>query len=149
MVLLKVGSFGFLALAVWWNDVCVTHNLFVKWRDQVSSPSFFCVNFFHDVISGWLGINESVILFRTIVIMPSILGTTTTLRSNRNRVDQKAPTKYGRNRRGHRERTNLSLIEEEPNVKRMMLYIGVIVCCGVILLYKRSKSMVDGPNDEL
>lgn len=81
--------------------------------------------------------------------MPSILGTTTSIRSNRNRVNQKAPTKFGRNRRGHRERTNLSLIEEEPNVKRMLLYVGVIVCCGAILLYKRSKSIVDASNDEL
>jgi hypothetical protein len=76
--------------------------------------------------------------------MPSIFGTTNILRAKRNHLNQKTSNKYGSNRRGDHEHKKLLLMEEEPNLKRMMLYLCVIFCCGVILRYfRKSKSVTD------
>lgn len=71
--------------------------------------------------------------------MPSIFGTTNTIRSNRD-----ATRNSGRIRRGgHNLRKKFLVVEEEPNVKRMLVHVCVIICCGVILYFTRSKAITD------
>jgi hypothetical protein len=71
--------------------------------------------------------------------MPSIFGTTTSIRTNRDATRNSSGNKRG----GHDLRKKFLLIEEEPNVKRMLVHVCVIICCGVILYFTRSKAIDD------